>query len=328
MQTAKNTYDLAGLGELLMDMTPVQTAAGKGFVANPGGAPCNFLAMASRMGVATQFFGKVGNDEFGKALAGAATQAGVGIEGLILDPGVPTTLAFVHLDHEGDRSFSFYRKGCADVSYHLSEVAMPLFRAAKALYFGSLALTDEPLKTTAKALIAQAKDDGKLLFCDPNYRPALWASQDLAIEAMVYCIRQAHVVKLSDEEIRLITGIEDLWTAGEAVLKLGPKLVLITSGASGSRALTMKERVEVPALLVDCLDTTGAGDAFFGTIAAALLAEDTTCPDTLEKLSQEALIHLLRLGNTAAGLCVTQYGAIPALPEGQTVIKRAREVFA
>lgn len=322
MTLINQTYDIAAFGEFLMDMTPIQTPLGKGFIANPGGAPCNFLAMASRMGSSTMFFGKVGNDDFGRGLLKAATEAGIGTLGLVRDEKVPTTLAFVHLDDEGDRSFSFYRKGCADVSLELKEVDLSNFDRAKALYFGSLAMTDEPLKSTATVLVQRAKASGKLLLCDPNYRPALWTSSEAAVEAMMTCVNQAHIVKVSDEEIRLLTGKEDLWAAGEVLLAAGTELVFITKGPLGSIAMTPKERVEEPALQVHCVDTTGAGDAFFGTVASAMLSEGIDQPQALKELSSGQLRDFLRLGNIAAGLCVTKHGAIPALPSRDEVLSQ------
>lgn len=326
MSQANSSYKISAFGELLMDMTPVSTPLGRAFVPNPGGAPCNFLAMASKMGCHSKFFGKVGEDQFGRDLEKAALAAGINTEGLVIDKSVPTTLAFVHLDDSGDRSFSFYRKACADVSLSLLEVNQEAFCSSNAVYYGSLALTDEPLKSTAKALIEVAKNCGKILCCDPNYRPALWESEVKAVEAMVYCVSQADIVKVSEEEALLLTSEEDLMLAGNQLLALGPKLVLITQGEKGSVALTKAEKVSVPALKVNCMDTTGAGDAFFGAFIGALLQMGIEKTEEIDSLNEKQLIELLKLGNAAAGLCVTKYGAIPALPSREEVLKAVLDI--
>lgn len=326
MKQNNANYSVSAFGELLMDMTPIATPSGHGFMPNPGGAPCNFLAMASRMGCHSKFFGKVGEDQFGRELERAALAAGIDTEGLVIDKNVPTTLAFVHLDASGDRSFSFYRKGCADVSLHMAEINQEAFFKAEAIYYGSLAFTDEPLKSTAKTLLSAAKEQQKLLCCDPNYRPALWESEQLAIEAMAYCVGQADIIKVSEEEASLITSEKDLDLAGAHLLSLGPKLVLITRGEKGSMALTKNCSVSAGAMEVNCIDTTGAGDAFFGALIGSLLQMGVVLRSQIDDLNEKQLLELLRLGNAAAGLCVTKYGAIPALPSREEVLKAVLEI--
>lgn len=316
-------HRLSAFGELLMDMTPVNTVEGTAFVPNPGGAPCNFLAMASKMGIQSHFYGKVGNDQFGKALSAAAKEAGIHLDGLILDDSVPTTLAFVHLDKTGDRSFSFYRKGCSDVSLRIDEVDMNAFLNSEAVYYGSLALTDEPLKTTAMALIQKAKESECLLCCDPNYRPALWPNEADAVKAMSFCAKQANVIKVSEEELALMMGIQDIEVAAKQLIELGPTLVLVTLGHKGSMAFTQNESAFAPAMSVETIDTTGAGDAFFGTIVSGLLNDGIRTVDQLAILNKGQLEGYLKLANAAAGLCVTKYGAIPALPSREAVIMAA-----
>ena len=176
--------DILGIGELLIDFTPVKTEEGQFFKQNPGGAPCNMLTMAQKLGSSTAFIGKVGNDQFGKTLEKTLKDHNINIEGLVLSDEYNTTLAFVHLTESGDRSFSFYRKGCADVMLTKEDVDYRLIDQSKAVHFGSLSFTDEPSKSTVEDVIKYAKSNGKLISYDPNYRPALWTSKEEAINGM------------------------------------------------------------------------------------------------------------------------------------------------
>lgn len=315
-------FDLVAVGELLMDMTPVKTGEGQAFIPNPGGAPCNFLAMAQKMGAKTAFIGKVGKDQFGIKLKNVIEAVGIDTQGLVLDDTTPTTLAFVHLTEEGDRSFSFYRKGCSDVSLKLEEVDTQLVEKAKCLYFGSLSFTDEPTRSTAKKLIEVARENNLLICYDPNYRPLLWASEAVAIEAMASGLKDAHVLKVSDEEARLLTGETDLEKAALSLHKSGVALVLVTLGSEGTLVAFKGKTEVVSALKVEAVDTTGAGDAFFGTFMHQLITDEvvTGRPDQLELLSFESLMKMVKISNVAAGLCVQGYGAIPALPSREAVM--------
>ena len=309
-------YDIIAIGELLMDMTPVRHEEGVSFLPNPGGAPCNFLAMAQKMGARTAFIGKVGQDRFGKILKETVESVGIDTAGLHMDPKVPTTLAFVHLTEEGDRSFSFYRKGCADVSLRIEEVDLNMLEQTKTFYFGSLALTEEPIKTTAMALVKKAHQLGKLICYDPNYRPLLWESETAAIAGMIMGLTYANVLKVSDEEALLLTGETCLEDAARAFGRMGISLVCVTRGELGTLAYFKDELFEVPAIKVKVVDTTGAGDAFFGT-----LMQQVTCSErVLESLSINEVKEMIRIANTAAGLCVENYGAIPALPSRERVM--------
>lgn len=309
-------YDIIAIGELLMDMTPVKHQEGISFLPNPGGAPCNFLAMAQKMGAKTAFIGKVGEDQFGHQLKNTIEAVGIDTKGLLMDTKTPTTLAFVHLNEEGDRSFSFYRKGCADVSLRMDEVDMDMVKQAKVFYFGSLALTDEPIKTTAMTLVKEAHRLGKVICYDPNYRPLLWKSEASAVEGMKWGLSYANVLKVSDEEAILLTGENDLEKAAIELAKLGISLVCITRGEQGTLAYFKETLINIPAMTVKVVDTTGAGDAFFGT-----LMQQVGCSDkNLEELRVEEVKLMIQVANRAAGLCVENYGAIPALPTRDRVL--------
>ena len=317
-QTAEKKYDFLAIGELLMDMTPVNGPNGICFQPNPGGAPCNFLAMAQKMGSMTGFIGKVGADQFGHQLRKTIIEVGVDPVGLIVDPSVPTTLAFVHLTEEGDRSFSFYRKHCADVSLHQDEVDFGLLDQAKALYFGSLAFTDEPLRSTTLALLKQASEKGVTICYDPNYRPLLWPSVEEATAAMRQGLKFADVLKVSDEEALLLTKASSLEEAARALAAENIPLVCITLGAKGALIAFKNQLVTVPSIAVTVLDTTGAGDAFFGTVMHQIIHSELP----LEEMSMERIQDMVQVANRAAGLCVEGYGAIPALPDRERVLSR------
>lgn len=315
-QMTDKKYDLLAIGELLMDMTPVNGSNGICFQPNPGGAPCNFLAMAQKMGSQTGFIGKVGGDQFGQQLRQTLIEVGVDPVGLIVDPSVPTTLAFVHLTDAGERSFSFYRKHCADVSLHQEEVDFGLLDQAKALYFGSLAFTDEPLRSTTLALLKQAKSKGLTICYDPNYRPLLWPSVEEAVAAMRHGLGFADVLKVSDEEALLLTKTGSLEEAANALVTENISLVCITLGPKGALIAFKDQLFSVPATQVNVVDTTGAGDAFFGTLMHQLIQSELP----INAISQEAIAEMVRIANKAAGLCVEHYGAIPALPNREDVL--------
>lgn len=207
--------DLIGIGEILIDFTPTVTAEGRFFKQNAGGAPCNMLTMAQILGTATAFIGKAGEDQFGHFLKQTLKDHGVGTQGFILSPEYPTTLAFVHLEDSGERDFSFYRRGCADVMLTEAEVDPALIAGAKALHFGSLSFTHEPSRSAVLKAVHLAREKGLLVTYDPNYRPPLWASEAEAVAGMRLGLALADVVKVSEEEALLLTGQTDLEAAGK-----------------------------------------------------------------------------------------------------------------
>lgn len=308
--------DILAVGELLMDMTPVKTEAGICFKANPGGAPCNMLAMAQSMGAQTAFIGKVGNDQFGQELRETLISANINVEGLVMSDDVPTTLAFVHLAENGDRSFSFYRKGCADVMLTTDEVNYELVDQAGLVHFGSLSFTNEPSKSTVLNLLDYAKSKGKLISYDPNYRPALWSSKEAALEGMRLGFKYADIIKVSDEEAVLITGEKDLEKAAKYFFDLGIKLVTITLGSEGTLYYYRGGCEIVAGFKADVKDTTGAGDSFFGAVVSQLINID------LENISNDDLKNMIRVGNAAASIVIEGYGGIPSIPSKEKVLNR------
>ena len=270
-------YDVIAIGELLADLaeTGKNEAGYPVFSANPGGAPANFLAALAACGKKTAFIGKVGCDAFGDRLTATLAEAGIGTEGIVHDPEVFTTLAFVTLDQAGERSFSFARKPGADTALREDEIDFEMIEGAKVLHFGTLSLTDEPARTATKTAVRYAKEHGKFITFDPNYRAPLWASEEAAKEQMLWGLAQADMVKMSIEEAQL------LWGAGcteeQAADRLlsgaeGAACVFITLGSEGAYFADRNERGYVRCGGdLNVVDTTGAGDIFGGTALAALL---------------------------------------------------------
>lgn len=306
---------LLAVGELLIDFTPTSVNGQKGFIQNPGGAPCNMLAMAQAMGVQTAFVGKVGNDQFGLHLKETLEAKSVDTRNLILSEDFNTTLAFVHLTPEGDRSFSFYRKGCADVNLTEADVDWNLLDSVDWVHFGSLSFTDDPSKTTVLKILERAKSLNKRISYDPNFRPALWPSDQAAVAGMKLGLSYANYLKVSDEEALLITGQENIESAAESLYERGIELVCVTLGAKGVYYHHTSGKGYVTGFESQVKDTTGAGDAFFGAAIAQLL-------QVKKPLDQVHLETILKKANAAASLVVEGYGGIPAIPSLKAVEDR------
>lgn len=310
--------DLIAIGELLIDFTPCRNEEGAFFKQNAGGAPCNMLAMAQSLGTQTAFIGKVGADQFGRFLKQTLEEKKVDTQGLILSPEHPTTLAFVHLDPTGDRSFSFYRKGCADVMLTAAEIDLDRIGRAKALHFGSLSFTDEPGKSAVLAAVAHARKQGMMITYDPNYRPALWDSEERAVSAMKLGLAYADVLKVSEEEALLLTGEAGLEAAAAALADFGVGLVCITLGEKGAYYHHAGGSGMVPGFRAKAVDTTGAGDSFFGSLVHQILQNGKP----VEALDNSDLTKFLTFANAAASLCIEGLGGIPSLPEPHQIEAR------
>ena len=310
--------DILATGELLIDFTPIGESGDFSFKANPGGAPCNFLAAASKTGLSTGFIGKIGDDGFGNLLEKTIINQGIDSSGLIKDPRYNTTLAFVQLDESGERSFSFYRKQCADIMLEKSDVKEKMIEDAKLLHFGSLSLTDEPSRSTVLWMVQKAKDLGKIVSYDPNYRPLLWDDEKRAVEMMILGMKYADIVKVSEEEMELLTGTKDLEKGCSLLMELGPKLVCVTLGEKGTYFRNKLSSGIANPFKAKVVDTTGAGDTFFGTFVALVLKTGRK-PELLE---HEELLRAGLLANSAASLCIEGYGGIPSIPDYETTLKR------
>lgn len=311
-------YDVIALGELLIDFTMNgQSEQGNNmFEACPGGAPCNVLALLNKMGKKTAFIGKVGKDQFGALLRDTITEAGIDASNLMADENVNTTLAFVHTFPDGDREFSFYRNPGADMMLTADEVNPEVVKDTKVFHFGTLSMTHEGVREATKKAVETAKANGCLVSFDPNLRPPLWSSLDLAKEQMEYGFGKCDILKISDNEIQFVSGKED-YDEGIAYLQetYNIPLILLTMGKDGSRAYYKGMRVERPGFSVKAIETTGAGDTFCGSSLNYLVDHD------FENLTEEQLGEMLTFANAAAALVTTKKGAIKAMPVKEEVLE-------
>ena len=309
-------YDVIALGELLIDFTMNgQSEQGNNmFEACPGGAPCNVLALLNKMGKKTAFLGKVGKDQFGTLLRDTITDAGIDASHLMVDDTVNTTLAFVHTFPDGDREFSFYRNPGADMMLTEDEVDPEFIAQTKILHFGTLSMTHDGVRAATKKAVQAAKDAGCLVSFDPNLRPPLWSSLDLAKEQMEYGFGVCDILKISDNEIQFVSGKED-YDEGIACLqeKYNIPLILLTMGKEGSRAYYKGKCVERPGFAVKAIETTGAGDTFCGSSLNYIVEHG------FDDLTENQLGELLTFANAAAAIVTTKKGAIRSMPEREEV---------
>lgn len=317
------SIDVAALGELLIDFTEngISEQGNPLFEANPGGAPCNVLAMLAKLGRKTAFIGKVGKDSFGKQLRQILDECEIDANYLYMDEDIPTTLAFVHTLEDGDRDFSFYRKPGADLMLTEDEVPENLIREAKIFHFGTLSMTEEGVRRATKRALQIAKKEECLISFDPNLRPPLWKSMEEAKEQVLYGLQFCDILKISDNEIRWLTGKEDYTEGVNWILEhFSIPLILVSMGKDGSRAYYQGKMVEVPAFLQEnTIETTGAGDTFCGCILHHI------CQSGLENLTEEKLTEMLVFANAAASLITTKKGALRVMPEKEEIERLIKE---
>lgn len=312
-------FDVTAVGELLIDFTPAGLSGQNHalYEQNPGGAPANVLVCLTKLGRLTAFVGKVGNDQFGCFLKQTLDQAGINTRGLILTDVCHTTLAFVHLNSQGDRSFSFYRNPGADLLLEAGEIDPSLIKASRIFHYGSVSLSDEPSRSATLAAARQAREAGCLISFDPNLRLMLWSSDALAKSVVLAAIPGTDVLKLSDDELLFLTGESDPSRGASLLIeKYQLKLVLITMGPRGAFASNGQAQAASPAYDVQTVDTTGAGDAFAGAFLDQILQHDLM----LDQLDQIDLSRMLSFANAAGSLATTRKGAIPAMPTREAIM--------
>lgn len=318
--------DVVALGELLIDFTCVSTDA-DGYptmAAHPGGAPANFLAALTKFGAKTALMGKVGSDAFGKMLTNTLSNAGISTEGLLTDNDFFTTLAFVTLDETGNREFSFSRKPGADTQICFEDLKLNLIDEAKVFHFGTLSLTDEPARAATHKAVAYAKSKGKLITYDPNLRKPLWKNLDTAKEQLIWGLSQADVVKISDEEVEFLFGLNPIEGAEYILNNFDVKLVFVTCGPDGCYFQNAVASGQVSGLTgLKVIDTTGAGDIFGGSALWKLL-QLGKAPDVL---NAEELIDITRFACTSAGLSTTRSGGISSIYDYQEIMTKMKEIY-
>lgn len=310
-------YDIIALGELLIDFIQdgISEQGNLLFEANPGGAPCNLLSMASRLGHSTAFIGKVGKDSFGKQLQSVLEQEGIDITYLYQDEEVPTTLALVHRLEDGERDFSFYRNPGADMRLTKKEIPKEAIENSKIFHFGTLSMTHQGVREATKKALEIAKEARIMVSFDPNLRPPLWENLEIARKQVLYGLTFCDILKISDNEIQWLTGEEDYTLGVQWILeRYQIPLILVSMGREGSRAYYKGEMVEVPAFLQkNTIDTTGAGDTFGGCILHFI------CEYGLENLTSDQLNEMLRFSNAAAAIVTTRKGALRVMPTKEEI---------
>ena len=307
-------YDVVALGELLIDFTENGNSSQGNpvFEANPGGAPCNVLAMLRKLGKTCAFIGKVGDDMFGHQLKAVAEEAGIDMRALRQDREVHTTLAFVKTFPNGDRDFSFYRNPGADMTLTEEELPLEMLRDTRIFHFGTLSMTHEEVRKATKKAVLTAKEAGAIISFDPNLRPPLWKELEEARQQMEWGLSQCDVLKISDNEIEFLTGTDDFDMGVAYIRKQWPgiHLINVTAGPDGSFAYTPDTKVFVPGFLLGgTIETTGAGDTFCASVLNFILEHG------LDAMNQNALKQMLRFANAAAYLVTTKKGAIRSMPE-------------
>ena len=317
--------DIVTIGEILIDLT--YSGREKGvpvYVANPGGAPANVAVAAARLGADSAFIGKVGNDYYGGFLRETLTENMVDVSGMLTDASAPTTLAVVSLTDSGERSFSFYRRNCADTLLSSGEISLDLLRDTRFLHFGSVSLTDDPARSATLFAAQKAKELGATVTYDPNYRANLWNSEEEAVERMKSVLGFVDILKISDEELPLLTGTDDP-EAGTRQLfdEYGISLILLTLGPDGAYYRRGDETGRAEGFKVKVADTNGAGDTFFGAFLSRMAAVGIYKPG---ELSSWQLFESVRTANLAASLTTSRHGAIPGMPDLKELEEKLGEV--
>lgn len=317
-------FDIVALGEALIDFAPMEkNALGcPCFSQNPGGAPANVLAMASRLGAETAFLGKVGDDAFGHFLLETMRNAEINTDGVVISPDNPTTLAFVSLTEDGDRSFSFYRNETADVMLEKEEIMSEMVDNTRVFHFGSVSMTAEPSRSATFYAADRAKRAGAIISYDPNYRPLLWKSEKEAGDEMKKGIPFAHILKVSDEELLFLTGKEDEEEGSRILADMGPQIVIVTKGADGAFLRRGEYTEDFKTIRVDAVDTTGAGDTFLGSFLYSLIIKnDIKKADEIKDIKKEKLREAAIFANIAGSLSTKHKGAIPSMPSMCDILK-------
>ena len=316
--------DFLSLGEMLIDFTPAgRTPAGIPlFEQNPGGAPANVAVQAARLGVSAGFIGKVGRDMFGAFLQQTLEQNGVETANLRFSAETATSLAFVQLSERGDRDFSFYRDPGADTQLRFEEVDKTQLDGAKVLCFGSLLLTAEPGRTAVPQIVEYARAHGVITAYDPNWRAPLWPDRETGVRAMRSLLPLADVVKVSDEELEMLTDCAEIPAGAAALFARGVQAVVVTRGAMGCVVCTPSCVRALSTYDTQVVDTTGSGDSFFGAFLTKLIE----AVQPVSALSAETLCAAADFANAAGSVCATKKGAIPALPDRAAIEACMRSV--
>lgn len=304
-------YDVIALGELLVDFNALHSNDFDSVVyeSNPGGAPCNVLAMLSNLQKRTAFIGKVGDDFLGHALQQRIVRMGISTEGLSKDKKRNTTLAFLNDSKTYPHQYLFYRNRTADMNLDEGDVDADMLSRTRIFHFGSLSFTHKRCRKATRKAIKAAKSKHRLISFDPNYRPVLWPGEEEARKWMLYGCSVCDILKVEASELAFITQQTTIQNGVDFLQKhYSISLTLVTSGEAGSQAFMGNRKVYQEAFLTNrTIDTTGAGDTFLGCCLAYILEQGM-------ELSDHQLQEMLFRANAAASLETTRKGAIRAMP--------------
>jgi fructokinase len=314
--------DIVTLGEVLIDMFPMQVGQAMGeveaFTPKPGGAPANVAVAAKRLGRESAFIGKVGQDLFGEYLKQVLEDEGVETGGMRFDLEARTTMAIIAMPDENSAEFVFYRNPGADQRLEAGELEEALLQNTQIFHFGSLSLTDEPARSATVAAARLARKSGAIVSYDLNYRPALWKDPTEALTQAQEVLPLVDVLKVNEGEVALLCGLEsvslkdleEMGAAASCLLQAGPRLVVVTLGKDGSYFITREAQGYVPSFKVETVDAVGCGDAF----TAGLLSQLAVMEDWKNQLSAKSLTKMLTFANAVGALTSLKRGALPALP--------------
>ena len=316
----KSLYDITTFGEILIDFTwqGVNEDGQTLFAQNPGGAPANVAVAAAKLGAHNAFIGKAGKDMHGEFLKSILENENVETAGMILDEKYFTTLAFVSVDEDGERSFSFARKPGADTKIEKEEINVDILDHTKVFHVGSLSLTEQPARDTTIYAIRRAKEKGSIISYDSNYRASLWRDEETAKTQMRSLIPYVDIMKISDEETELLTDEAEPHKAAEILFQKGVKIVAVTLGSEGAYLYCKEGGAYIPGFISSAVDTNGAGDSFWGGFLYCI----SKAEKKPEFFTMEELKKYVRFGNAVASLCVERKGAIPAMPTMDEVQER------
>ncbi|MCF7930813.1 MAG: carbohydrate kinase [Acholeplasmataceae bacterium] len=306
---------LIAIGELLIDFIPYEKERKlkdvNSFFRVAGGAPANVCACVSKLGEQSVMLTKVGIDAFGDFLIDTLKEVDVDVSHIKRTDIANTALAFVSIDHEGERDFSFYRNPSADLLLDESEIDELLFQPNDVLHFCSVDLVDAPVRKAHEQAIKYAQEHQMIISFDPNLRFPLWKDKVKYRQTILEFIPKAHLLKISDDELFFITGKEDINESVQYLFQGDVKVVIVTKGSLGATVYTKTSEIFVPSYQVEAVDTTGAGDAFIGAVIYQILNKKIDKEHLEDQINED----IIRFAHHVSAYVVSRYGAIPSMPK-------------
>lgn len=306
-------FDITTLGELIIDFVPVvrdDEEITDLYRKCAGGATANITACISKLGKKTAFIGNVGADSFGRFLKDTLKRNNIDVSGISEDEDHFNALAFISHNKLKERSFEFYNKDTAEQFIDFRYIPLKLIDDCRMFHFGALTLSGDVSAEATVNCVKYAKEKGKLIAFDTNYRNHFWKDKETAFAKMREVLKYCDIVKLSDDEFQMITESDYLYKGISELFHYGIKIVLVSQGANGCIIASSKGIKQLSTYSVETVDTTGAGDSFFGAFLYKIL--DTG--KLLEEYTIEELCDFADFANASGAICTTGYGAIPSLP--------------